>query len=75
VFNIAALHSILLTPRFSEVYGQPYDHNRFSGLPARRRKTAEAVEARSRVINTPLKQGVNESFNRRQQDTRNGATR
>jgi hypothetical protein len=34
VFSVAALNLILLTPRFSEVIGPLYDHNRFSGLPA-----------------------------------------
>jgi hypothetical protein len=40
--SVAALDPISLTPRFSEVYGERYNHNRFSGLFASD-KTAEAV--------------------------------
>jgi hypothetical protein len=32
VFSVAALYPISLTPRFSEVHGRVYCHNRFSGL-------------------------------------------
>ena len=39
-----------------------YDHNRFSGLLPQRQKTAEAVGARSGVVKTQLKQGVNETI-------------
>jgi hypothetical protein len=37
-FSEAALYLMLLTTRFSEVYGQVYHHNRFSGLPAQEQK-------------------------------------
>jgi hypothetical protein len=70
VLSVAAPYSISITPRFSEVQGQLYDHNRFSGLPAPLQKTAEAVGARSDAVNTPLKQGVNEKLNRHQTVTR-----
>ena len=43
VFSVAGLSLISLTPRFSEVHGQVYHHNRFSGLLAHNKKTAEAV--------------------------------
>jgi hypothetical protein len=59
-FSVAALFRISLTPRFSEVYVQAHGQNRFSGLPAERQETAEAVEARAAVVNTPLKKGVNQ---------------
>ena len=35
VFSVALIYSIFpisLTPRFSEVHGRAYNHNRFSGL-------------------------------------------
>ena len=60
VFSVAVLYPISSTPRFSEVYGRVCHHNRFSGLLVDSEKTAEAVGARSRVVNTQLKQGVNE---------------
>jgi hypothetical protein len=56
--------SISLTPRFSEVHGRVYYHNRFSGLLVHRQKIAEAVGAPSGVVNTQLKQGVNERVRR-----------
>src|SRR5207245_10654838 len=73
VFGVVALHPISLTPRFSEVYDQAYDHNpeSFRGLPVPRQKTAETVGARLAVVNTPLKQGVNERI----QSKRNSYTR
>jgi hypothetical protein len=61
MFSATALFSISLTPRFSEVDGPVPSHNRFSGFLVRRQKTAEAVRPCSDIINTPLKQGVNES--------------
>ena len=51
--------SISLTPRLSLHY------NRFSGLLVDLQKTADAVGVRSDVINTQLKQGVNETVSRR----------
>jgi hypothetical protein len=41
--GVAALFPISLTPRFSEVDGPVYYHNRFSSLLVRDKKTAEAV--------------------------------
>jgi hypothetical protein len=60
VFSVAILYPVSLTPRFSELYSRVCYHNRFSGLLFDSQKTAEAVWARSRVVNTQLKQGVNE---------------
>ena len=62
---LAVLYPFLLTPRFSEVHGRVCYHNRFSGLLVGSQKTAEAVAARSAVVNTQLKQGVNERVSRR----------
>jgi len=47
------------------VHGRVCYHNRFSGLLVGSQKTAEAVAARSAVVNTQLKQGVNEWVSRR----------
>jgi hypothetical protein len=60
VFSIAVLYPISLTPRFSEVYGRVCYHNRFSGLLVDSQKPLKRLGARSRVVNTQLKQGVNE---------------
>jgi len=60
VFSVAVLYPISLTPRFSEVYGRVCYNNHFSGLLVDSQKTAEAVGPRSSVVNTQLKQGVNE---------------
>src|SRR6476660_1724702 len=38
VFSVAGLSLISLTPRFSEVHGRVYHHNRFSGLLAYNKK-------------------------------------
>src|SRR6266481_9640235 len=43
VFNLAVLTLISLTPRFSEVHDRVYHHNRFSGLLAHNKNTAEAA--------------------------------
>ena len=66
VFRVAVLYPISLTPRFSEVNGQVCYHNPESirGL-LDSYKTAEAVGTLSGVVNTQLKQGVNETVNRR----------
>ena len=69
LFSVAVLYPISLTPRFSEVYGRVCYHNRFSGFLVDSQKTAEAIGARSNVVNTRLKQGVNETVNRRQTHT------
>jgi len=42
------------------VHGRVCYYNRFSGLLVHRQKTAEAVEVPLGVVNTQLKQGVNE---------------
>ena len=60
VFSVAVLYPVSLTRRFSEVYGRVCYHNRFSGLLVESQKTAEAVGPRSSVVNTQLKQRVNE---------------
>ena len=60
VFSVAMLYPVSLTPCFSEVYGRACYHNRFSGLLVDSPKTAEAVGARSGVVNAQLKQGVSE---------------
>ena len=60
MFSVALLYPISLTPRFSEVHGRVYYHNRFSGLLVHQQETAEAVGPLSGVDNTQLKQGVNE---------------
>ena len=60
LFSVAVLYPISLTPRFSEVYGRVCYHNHFRGLLVDSQKTAEAIGARSNVVNTRLKQGVNE---------------
>jgi len=60
LFSVAVLYPISLTPRFSEVYGRVCYHNDFSGLLVDSQKTAEAIGARSNVVNTRLKHGVNE---------------
>jgi hypothetical protein len=43
VFSVALIYRISLTPRFSEVHGRLFYHNRFSGFLFHRQKTAEAV--------------------------------
>ena len=43
VFSVALIYRISLTPRFSEVHGRLFYHNRFSGFLLHRQKTAEAV--------------------------------
>jgi len=60
VFSVAILYPISLTPRFSEVSGRVCYHNRFSGLLVDSQKTAEAIGPRSSVVNSQLKQDVNE---------------
>ena len=69
VFTVVVLYPISLTPRFSEVHGRIHYHNRFSGLLIHQQKTAEAVGVPADIIITQLKQGVNESFSRRQTHT------
>jgi len=59
MFIVAVLHSVSLTPLFSEVHGRVSYHNRFSGLFTDK-KTAEAVGDSSGAANTQLKQSVNE---------------
>jgi len=54
-----------LTPRLSEVHGRIRYPNRFSGFLPHSQKTAEAVGAPLGVVNTQLKQGVNERFSQR----------
>jgi hypothetical protein len=54
------MNPLSLTPRFSGVYGQASDWNRFSGLRSAI-ETAEAVQAFFGAKITPLKRGVNET--------------
>jgi len=67
VFSVAVLYPVSLTPRFSEVRGRIWYHNpeSFRGLLLHCQKTAEAVGLLSGVVNTQLKQGVNEMLGRR----------
>jgi len=64
LFSVALIYRISLTPRFSEVHGRLFYHNRFSGFLLHR-QTAEAVRALSGVVNSQLKQGVNEKVSQR----------
>jgi hypothetical protein len=64
-FSEAALYLILLTLRFSEVYGQVYRHNRFSGLPAQEQKPLKRFGLAQLSGSTLLEQGVMRRFNRR----------
>ena len=65
MFRVAVLYPISLTPRFSEVYGRVCNpQTALAVLLLHWQKTAEAVEALSGVVNTQLKQGVNERISR-----------
>jgi len=57
VFSVALLYPISLTPRFSEVRGRVYYHNRFRGLLVHQQETAETVGLSQESI-TPSKREV-----------------
>src|SRR5438552_2344184 len=61
VFSCAI--SLFIKSRFSEVHGRVCYHNRFSGLLVGSQKTAEAVAARSAVVNIQLQNARNSIFN------------
>jgi hypothetical protein len=60
VFSVVVLYPFSLTARFSEVYGGLLLPQLLSGLLVGSQKTAEVGWACSGVVNTQLKQGVNE---------------
>jgi len=65
MFSVALIYRISLTPRFSEVQGRRFYHNRFSGFLLHRQKPLKRLGALSDVVNTQLKQGVNERVSQR----------
>jgi hypothetical protein len=56
VFSVALLYPISLTPRFSEVRGRIYYHNRFSGFSFTNKKPLKRLGLSQASI-TPAKAG------------------